>query len=110
MNPQTPDANSTAPIVSEFSDDADMLELVEMFVDELPDRASAIQDAATAEDNDAISHLAHQLKGSGGGYGFPILTDVAAKVEKLARSGDDLAQLNVAINELCDICRRATAQ
>ena len=43
--------------------------------------------------NGALATVAHQLKGSSGGYGFPSLTEKAAKVEKCARDSGDVDEL-----------------
>ena len=99
--------NSLPPIVSEFADDPDMAEIVVEFVDGLKDRLACLAEAHSAGDLELVATNAHQLKGSGGGYGFPAVTSVAAKVEQLAK--DPLAdhdQRQAAINELNEICQR----
>ncbi|MBT6497087.1 MAG: response regulator, partial [Planctomycetaceae bacterium] len=66
-----------AALVSELADDEDMLELVEMFVGELPERIAAIERSIDEQDLETLGVLAHQLKGAAGGYGFPTMTDAA---------------------------------
>lgn len=49
-------------------------------------------EAALAGDADALAavrRLAHQLRGSGGFYGFPAITAAAARLEELIRAAQD---------------------
>ena len=100
----------TEPLVSEFADDTDMVELIEMFVDELPQRASAIEQAVSEQDKESLRSLAHQLKGAAGGYGFPAITDAAATLETSVKATRDTNQLKQEVDALADLCRRATAK
>lgn len=100
----------TSPaLVSEMADDEDMIELIEMFVDELPDRVSVIEEAVQQQDTDGLKTLAHQLKGSAGGYGFPSITTFAASLEASIKSGEDFTLIEQKATDLVNLCRRATA-
>jgi signal transduction histidine kinase/DNA-binding response OmpR family regulator len=44
--------------------------------------------ALAAADFDSIRKLAHKMKGTGSGYGFPVLTDLGAAIEKAALAQD----------------------
>ena len=101
--------NGVEPLISELADDPDMLDLVNEFAGELPKRAEAITSCVAAEDLATIRTLAHQLKGSAGGYGFPAITDAAAKLEQSAKSNAELALITEQINELASLCQRARA-
>ena len=100
---------STKPVVSEFCNDADMMELVEMFVDELPDKAAAMEKAFNDQDLDELRRLSHQLKGAAGGYGFPTITDAAKVVEADVRAEEALEKLAQEVKELVSLCGRARA-
>lgn len=80
-NALPPSAPATGPVLSEFRKDPDMLELVELFVSELPTRIKAMQEAALASNFEALKRHAHQLKGAGGGYGFPTVSTAAGELE-----------------------------
>lgn len=83
-----------------------MRELVQMFVDELPERMAAIQTAVQAGQFETAATLCHQLKGAAGGYGFPTITDAAAEVEAASITGEQpvaQAKLDVLKNR----CSRA---
>jgi HPt (histidine-containing phosphotransfer) domain-containing protein len=58
------------------------------FLDEAREKVaemqSAIETTASAESLDRLAYLAHQLKGSGGSYGYERISTDAAAVEKAA--------------------------
>ncbi|MCH9033628.1 MAG: Hpt domain-containing protein [Planctomycetes bacterium] len=71
------------PLTSELvADDPSLADLVAEFVDGLHARAQAIQKAIDAQAFDTIESLSHQLKGAGGGYGYPALSQTAAQLEQ----------------------------
>ena len=94
------------PIYSEFADDAEMMELVAMFVGELPDRIAAMAAAAERDDLAGVAHFAHQIKGAAGGYGFPQITEAATALETCARAADPAATRD-ALDALATLCQRA---
>ena len=101
--------NVAEPLISELADDPDMSDLVSEFAAELPKRAEAMASCVAAEDLATIRSLAHQLKGSAGGYGFPAITEAAAKVEQSAKDNAEFVVITEQINELASLCRRARA-
>ena len=111
MTDANPDpAWTTAPLISDFANDAEMLELLDLFVGEMSGRIHDIDAAIAADDLTELARLAHQLKGAGGGYGFPTITESAATLEQLAKSADDRDALLRGVEELTALCRRASAQ
>ena len=113
MPDDTPDAASVSAssrLVSEYANDPDMIDLVEMFIDEMPDRISAIEQAVHQADIAMLSSLSHQLKGSAGGYGFGPITTAAAQVEQLATTEKQLQEMEGAIAELLSLCRQASSK
>ena len=93
-------------LVSELEDD-DMLELVEMFVDGLPEKVAAIEKAVDERDLAALGVLSHQLKGSAGGYGFPTMTDAAQLPNASVKAGDEQGTVAEQARALVDLCSRA---
>jgi len=74
------------PIESELlRDDPSFADIVIPFVQGLTERVRTMEDSIQASDFDALTTAAHQLKGSGGGYGYPQLTERAAQLEQSAR-------------------------
>jgi len=97
-----PDGDIGSELVRE---NASFAEIVTQFVAGLNERVARMEDAIRAADFDALRVAAHQLKGSGGGYGYPILTERAAELERHARN-QALDPCLKAIDELKTICER----
>lgn len=104
-----PENATTEPIVSTLASDPDMRELVKEFVEALPGKASQLQDMLAARDIESLARLAHQLKGSAGGYGFQTITDHAARLEDTAKHTKDLEKLSDQVRQIADMCQRANA-
>ena len=107
--PQASADQSQNPLYSDLSSDPDMLELVEMFVSELPDRVAAIEKAVEEANLADLRKLSHQLKGAGGGYGFTSITEAAAVVEKLSKSQAEISAVQESLKELVSLCNRASS-
>jgi CheY-like chemotaxis protein/HPt (histidine-containing phosphotransfer) domain-containing protein len=106
--PQNPDLSGREDLVSTLADD-DIKTIVRQYVRDLPDRSSAILRAVEASDVDTLKRLAHQLKGSAGAYGFPLITEAAAAVEAAVLTGVDKEALQSRAEALANLCRRARA-
>lgn len=96
-------------LVSELADDPDMVELVEMYVSELPERIAAIEQSLADEDLSTLARLAHQMKGAAGGYGFPTITSAALELEMSAKAQEELEAVTGHVNAIADLCARASA-
>lgn len=98
------------PLLSEYADQADMRELIENFVRDLPERVSRLQDAWENADASRIRVIAHQMKGSAAGYGFSPLGDAASALEAALEGVDrDLVVACREFRSLIDLCNRASA-
>lgn len=82
-----------------IKEDPGFQQIVEEFIAGLPDRVRAIEAAISQSDFAAFATAIHQLKGSAGGYGYPLLTSQASKIEEKARTGD-LEQCRIELEEL----------
>ncbi len=94
-------------ILSIYEDDPDMLEIVREFVAELPNRVAALESHLANGDMPELQTLAHQLKGAGGGYGFPQITEVAAVLEQAVKEGVETSVVKERLASLCDTLRAA---
>ncbi len=103
MSPKT----ELTPLISNYATDPDMADLVEMFVDELPQRIDSLQSLFEQEQFKDLETLAHQIKGAGGGYGYPSLTDAARTLENALKEAGDLTKMQNALDELVQLCERA---
>lgn len=109
MGPSSNTPDTVTPLYSDYADDPDMGELVEMFVADLPQRTKDLNEAVANADAAQLARLTHQLKGSAGGYGFMPITESAAVAETLAKTGEDMDALSGAVGELVSLCKRAMA-
>ena len=95
------------PMVSELAGDTDLADILDVFVAELPKRMDAVEGALNTADYALVGRLAHQLKGSAGGYGFPIISEVAGILEKHAGASSDVAAITEQVRRLADLCASA---
>jgi PAS domain S-box-containing protein len=95
-----------APLHSTMADDPEMSEIVGRFVDRLPQQAAAIRDAAARADATNLKRLVHQLKGAGGGYGFPALTELAGQLEQALLRDAAPAEVAARLDALIAACAR----
>lgn len=104
-------SNNPASIRSEFADDPDMQDLVLEYINKMELRVEKMTAAYEQGEREQLIRLAHQLKGSGGGYGFPILTTLAGELEKtlLSLGEGDLDQAAKPFSALLDVCGRMAA-
>ena len=93
------------PIRSIYEDDPDMMEIVREFAEELPGRAAAIEQGLEGGDLASVMTLAHQLKGAGGGYGFPQISEVAARLEQALKEREDDPVVKERAAELVEVVR-----
>ena len=83
-----------------------LADLVRDFAYALPELAAAIADRTCALDLERARSLAHRLKGSAAGYGYPDIRDAAAAIEASAAARDHEATA-AAIAPLRALCARA---
>ena len=69
--------------------DRDIEDLVPEFLRDKERDVHAIAAALTQRDYETIRVLGHGMKGSGGGYGFDVITEIGAALEQAAASGQD---------------------
>lgn len=105
---------AAGPLRSEFANDPDMAEIVEMFVDEMPQRTQQLTTLWTNQQMEDLKRFAHQIKGASGGYGFPVVGAAAAKVEASLNAlcegsaNVTLQDLRKQVEELINLCQRVT--
>ena len=73
-------------IDSELADDPDLADILNDFVLGLPDQLARMREALADKRFDDLRRIAHQLKGAGGGYGYPALTESARGLENAAQA------------------------
>ena len=98
---------SSPPVRSQFADDPDFRELLEEFAAALPERRQSLIGAHHSEAYDDLRARAHQLKGAGGGFGFPRLSELAAELEQSCLSKDPI-RIAAALEQLVEHMNRIT--
>jgi CheY-like chemotaxis protein/HPt (histidine-containing phosphotransfer) domain-containing protein len=77
-----PKEKTLSPVVSKLvADEPEIADLVVEFIDSIPAMFDKIDHAAKNRDWENLKFEVHSLKGVGGGYGYPELTDIAGKIE-----------------------------
>lgn len=94
-------------IYSSFANDEDLGELVEMYVDEMPERINCLEDFRNSGNWEQLKIMAHQIKGSGQSYGFEIISQLAAAVECAIRDEESESDIDRKLGELLSACNRA---
>jgi signal transduction histidine kinase/DNA-binding response OmpR family regulator len=107
-NARIPDTAETspAPVVSTLNGDAELMELLAMFVAGLPERVSALERSLELGDLGGLTRQAHQLKGTAASYGFVAIAEVAGHLETNCKESA-LDAVRRQVSEVADLCRRA---
>jgi len=95
------------PIYSTLAQDPDMIDLVENFVKDLPQRLGRILEAEETSDGESFRFEVHQLKGTCGVYGFEPLYECLVKIESLYDSGNQ-DSITGKLAVLTEMCTRVT--
>jgi HPt (histidine-containing phosphotransfer) domain-containing protein len=96
-----------AVLVSDLADDPDMMELVQQFLQILPERIVIFDTNRQPEQRKALAAAAHQLKGAAGGYGYMRISELARTVERYASAGGTQDECDRAVNALLATCHAA---
>ena len=97
---------SSARITSAYATDPEMKQVLDEFIANLPAKVDKLAELLGQGDLEELRRLAHQLKGAGGGYGFPQLTERAAILEGQLKSSAALEAIAGGVRELTDLIRR----
>jgi len=69
--------------------DADLQDLIPGYLAHRRTDVERIRRALEERDYAALRTMGHQMKGTGGGYGFDAITDIGRAIEEAARAGQD---------------------
>ncbi len=100
MPAQDPSSSSLNPAIPEDA------ELIDFFVENLPERIITLRKAISEEDMESITRLAHQLKGSAPSYGFPQIGNAAPSLEQSvhATANASVQAVRAEIDALIKLC------
>ncbi len=91
---------------SKFAEDGDMQEVLAQFIAELPLQVSKIESTLREQSLEELRRAIHQIKGAGGGYGFPSMTQYAATAEQRIKGQEPLEQITRDVSALITLIRR----
>lgn len=94
-------------LYSRLAADADLGEIVDMFVEEMPTRVATLLEHVDSMDWESLRRTAHQLKGAAGSYGFEAISPAAGKVEAAVRDGEPEERIREMVQELVGLCKLA---
>ncbi|HWE05051.1 MAG TPA: response regulator [Tepidisphaeraceae bacterium] len=93
-------------IVSTLGHVRGMKKIIDEFVEGLSAEITKIQDLLRRDDLPSLKRVAHQLRGTGGGYGFDTITELAGGIEDAIKAADNRESIVKHINSLIDVIRR----
>jgi len=97
------------PLHSVLSEEGpEFADIVRQFIVKLPDAINTIETTYHARDWQTFREAVHNLKGMGGGFGFPQLTEHSAEIENLLNQ-DAYTAIAPVIAELQHLARRIQA-
>ncbi len=97
-----------SPLVSTlFEDEPGLVGIVEKFVIRFPDMLDEMAVSVAHADWVALAGQAHNLKGVGGGFGYPQVSQLAEQLESAAL-GSDAAGAGRILDELRHLSKRIT--
>ncbi len=100
-------ASAQAPALpSQCADDAGMGDILKLYVAELSDYVDQLSEGSAKSDWPALGRLAHRLKGSGGGYGFPLITEKARSLEQAIQQPHPADEINRRVTALIELLRQ----
>jgi len=101
-------------IVSTLVNDTFIHDLILKFIDELPIIVSDIEKGLQIQELTEVENKIHDLKGLGGGVGYPQLTKISGEIETLVRQNRINEAIAVAerlkkmANDICASNKRAS--
>jgi CheY-like chemotaxis protein len=98
--------DNTGTIVSSLNDVPGMKKIIEEFVEGFPAEIEKLKDLVERDDLFPLRRLVHQLRGTGGGYGFETITEWAGRVEASINAADIPQSIHDQVNSLIDVMQR----
>jgi PAS domain S-box-containing protein len=102
--PNGMEADSPSVVVSLFANDPEMAEILKEFIGRLPGQFEEMQPPCAAHRHEDLQRVAHKLKGAGGCYGYPSLTETCRLLEDAAR-GKDIDAETTAIESIAALIK-----
>ena len=85
--------------------DSDLEDLIPTYLSNLDKNLQKITDAVSANDMEQCRVLGHNMKGSGGGYGFHDLSKYGKQIEEAAKTGN-AGEISKTLDQIRDYLTR----
>jgi len=95
------------PLISTFYNDPAMVDMINAYVETLPTKVRALEEALTKCDLKRLESIARGLKAEGTGYGFEVITEAATKIESALIQGVTLDAIRKDVMGLMKLCMQA---
>jgi signal transduction histidine kinase/CheY-like chemotaxis protein/HPt (histidine-containing phosphotransfer) domain-containing protein len=100
LKPAPEEIASNGPLISTIlEEEPEFAEIIKKFTDSLPEMIQTISNSYHEKDWQMFNKEVHNLKGMGGGFGYPQITELSANMELLLMKGNHLA-IEAILNEL----------
>lgn len=66
--------------------DKDLEDIVPMFLDAISENIAELNDALSKDNFEQIARVGHNMKGSGGGYGFDKISIIGSQIEQAGKN------------------------
>ena len=96
-------AQQRAKLSSIYADNAAVCRVLPAYIADLPKHVSELFKLLSNKQFNDLRRAIHQMKGSGGGYGFPDITRLAASAEAALDANADWPAVETAVRELCEL-------
>ena len=83
-----------------------MPKIIKEFVEGLPEEVAKMNRMLAEQDLRALRRVVHLLRGSGGGYGFDSVSELAANAEAAIHAVDSLESIKLKIDSLTGVIQR----
>jgi len=93
--PKSQSENASSKFGTSISDKPIFNELVQKFVADLPEQITSIKLLAKVNRWSDVKKITHQLKGMGGGLGFPVITEITTEIHTEIARANYLAARNL---------------
>jgi len=97
---------ASGQIKSSLADKPGMMAIITEFVDGLPSEVQKMNTSLEKKDLASLRQIVHQLRGSGGGYGFTPITDTANTAQLSIDASGNTESITAQVNALIEVIRR----
>jgi len=95
------------PLISSSCNDLAMADVINAYVEELPGKVRAIEEAMVKKDANGLATIVRTLKAEGTGHGFEIITETAAQIESMLINGTSFDDVQKDVTVLTKLCMQA---